>query len=168
VKEATSEGAQRSFALRLYKALLRAHRTVLPDAMRSLGDAYVREEFQLHKTAKPEHLHGFFTQWIQCQQTNTATATSASFGCLLHQRSLIVRVLLVPSSLLVCAGVCPDLEQMRSQGPGQWGSPLTAEQLAALNSEQRAQLELLQKAAERLDAQWEGMVEADNPVTKPE
>jgi hypothetical protein len=67
VKEATSEGAQRSFALRLYKALLRAHRTVLPDAMRSLGDAYVREEFQLHKTAKPEHLHGFFTQWIQCQ-----------------------------------------------------------------------------------------------------
>lgn len=67
VKEASSESAQRSFALRLYKALLRAHRTVLPDAMRSLGDAYVREEFKLHKTAKPQHLHGFFTQWIQCQ-----------------------------------------------------------------------------------------------------
>jgi hypothetical protein len=77
-----------------------------------------------------------------------------------------------PSRLLfhwLCALVChPDLEQMRSQGPGQWGSPLTAEQLAALNPEQRAQLDLLQKAAERLDAQWEGMVEADNPVTKPE
>jgi 3-oxoacyl-ACP reductase-like protein len=67
VKDASSESAQRSFALRLYKALLRAHRTVLPDAMRSLGDAYVREEFKLHKTAKPQHLHGFFTQWIQCQ-----------------------------------------------------------------------------------------------------
>lgn len=66
-KEASSEGAQRSFALRLFKALLRAHRTVLPEAMRSLGDAYVREEFKLHKTAKPQHLHGFFTQWIQCQ-----------------------------------------------------------------------------------------------------
>jgi len=126
MKEASSEGAQRRFALRLYKALLRAHRTVLPEAMRSLGDAYVREEFKLHKSAKPQHLHGFFTQWIQY------------------------------------------LEQMRAQGPGQWGVPLTAEQMAALTDEQRGQLELLQKAAERLDAQWEDMREADNPVTKPE
>ena len=71
MKDASSESAQRSFALRLYKALLRAHRTVLPDAMRSLGDAYVREEFKLHKSAKPQHLHGFFTQWIQCQTEAT-------------------------------------------------------------------------------------------------
>lgn len=55
---------------------------------------------------------------------------------------------------------------MRSQGPGAWGTPLTAEQLAALNDEQRAQLDMLKKAAERLDAQWEGMREAENPVTK--
>jgi uncharacterized protein YqiB (DUF1249 family) len=67
MKAASSEQAQRSFALRLYKALLRAHKTVLPDAMRSLGDAYVREEFKLHKSAKPQHLNGFFTQWLQCQ-----------------------------------------------------------------------------------------------------
>lgn len=68
MKESTTEAAQRSFALRLYKAIMRAHRAVLPEAMRSLGDTYVREEFKLHKTAKPQHLHGFFTAWIGCQQ----------------------------------------------------------------------------------------------------
>ena len=67
MKESSTEAAQRAFALKLYKAILRAHRTVLPEAMRSLGDAYVREEFKLHKSAKPQHLHGFFTAWIQCQ-----------------------------------------------------------------------------------------------------
>ena len=29
-----------------------------------LGDAYVAEEFKLHKNAKPEHLQPFFEQWI--------------------------------------------------------------------------------------------------------
>jgi hypothetical protein len=67
MKESSTEAAQRSFALRLYKAIMRAHKTVLPEAMRSLGDTYVREEFKLHKTAKPQHLHGFFTAWIGCQ-----------------------------------------------------------------------------------------------------
>ncbi len=57
---------------------------------------------------------------------------------------------------------------MRKQGPGQWGAPLTSDQLAALNDEQRAQLELLKKSAERLDEQWTGMVNADNPVTQAE
>lgn len=33
--------------------------------------SYVRSEFKLHKEAKPQHLQGFFTQWIQCKQTNT-------------------------------------------------------------------------------------------------
>ncbi len=80
MKEASSESAQRSFALRLYKALLRAHRTVLPEAMRSLGDAYVREEFQLHKTAKPQHLNGFFTGWIQCQSTLMSDCSCALLG----------------------------------------------------------------------------------------
>ena len=56
--------AQRSFALRLYKTVLRAHRQKLPHDMRMLGDEYVRSEFRLHKTAKPEHVQPFFKEWI--------------------------------------------------------------------------------------------------------
>ena len=56
--------AQRSFSLRLYRALLRSHRAVLPLVMRDLGDSYVREEFKRHKSAQPEHLNAFFREWL--------------------------------------------------------------------------------------------------------
>ena len=56
--------AQRSFSLRLYRALLRSHRAVLPVVMRDLGDSYVREEFKRHKTAQPQHLAAFFREWL--------------------------------------------------------------------------------------------------------
>ena len=59
--------AQRSFSLRLYRALLRSHRAVLPSVMRDLGDAYVREEFKRHKTATPQHLNAFFREWLSCR-----------------------------------------------------------------------------------------------------
>lgn len=55
---------QRDFSLRLYRSILRAHRYLPPD-MRLVGDAYVKEEFHLHKTAKPEHLQPFYDQWIE-------------------------------------------------------------------------------------------------------
>lgn len=48
--------------LRLYAGILRAHRT-LPTQMRSLGDAYVREEFRKHRTAKESFLAPFFREW---------------------------------------------------------------------------------------------------------
>lgn len=54
---------QRTLSLRLYKSILTSHR-VLPGEMRFIGDAYVREEFKLHKNAKPEHLRPFFEEWI--------------------------------------------------------------------------------------------------------
>lgn len=57
---------QRSFSLKLYKAILKAHRVKLPSALRELGDTYVRDEFKRHKTAQPEFLNSFFTQWLQC------------------------------------------------------------------------------------------------------
>ena len=56
--------AQRSFSLRLYRALLRSHRAVLPGVMRDLGDSYVREEFKRHKSAQPQHLSAFFREWL--------------------------------------------------------------------------------------------------------
>lgn len=31
--------------------------------MRSLGDAYVREEFRRHRSAKPQFLAGFYREW---------------------------------------------------------------------------------------------------------
>jgi hypothetical protein len=31
--------------------------------MKELGDTYVKSEFRLHKTAKPEHVQSFFAAW---------------------------------------------------------------------------------------------------------
>ncbi|KAN0092619.1 hypothetical protein V8E55_003403 [Tylopilus felleus] len=47
----------------LYRRLLRAHRR-LPIEMRSLGDAYVKDEFRRHReVTNPVHVMGFLTQW---------------------------------------------------------------------------------------------------------
>lgn len=47
----------------LYRHLLRIHRR-LPLEMRSLGDDYVKAEFQRHKTAdNPVHIMGFLLEW---------------------------------------------------------------------------------------------------------
>lgn len=45
-----------------YREILREHRR-LPPSMRHLGDSYVRNEFNLHKKAKPEHLEKFYNAW---------------------------------------------------------------------------------------------------------
>jgi hypothetical protein len=57
-------GQTRARALSLYKSILRAHERYLPSpSMRKLGDAYVKSEFRLHKSAKPEQAAMFFTEW---------------------------------------------------------------------------------------------------------
>ncbi len=48
--------------LRLFAGILRAHRA-LPQQMRALGDAYVREEFRKHRDAKAKFLPAFFREW---------------------------------------------------------------------------------------------------------
>ncbi len=58
-----SGAAGRRRALGLYRGILRAHRSHLPDNMRHLGDAYVREEFRKHKAAKDKFLGPFFREW---------------------------------------------------------------------------------------------------------
>ncbi|KAI1176654.1 hypothetical protein F4777DRAFT_545425 [Nemania sp. FL0916] len=48
----------------LYRRILRAHRTKLPPALRSMGDTYVKSEFRLHQNAeKPAHIIAFLTEW---------------------------------------------------------------------------------------------------------
>lgn len=50
--------------IQLYRAILRSHRQKLPADIRSLGDAYVRNEFHLHKkVSSDEHLKMFLTAW---------------------------------------------------------------------------------------------------------
>ena len=46
----------------LYRNILTAHRR-LPAQHRSLGDAYVKEEFRRHRGAEPQFLVPFELQW---------------------------------------------------------------------------------------------------------
>lgn len=49
--------------LMLYRRILRAHRA-LPEVQRSIGDKYVKNEFQLHRDVdNPLHIVGFLTSW---------------------------------------------------------------------------------------------------------
>jgi hypothetical protein len=51
--------------LPLYRRLLRGHRKFLPADMRSLGDAYVKDEFRRHqKVDQPLQIVGFISQWV--------------------------------------------------------------------------------------------------------
>ena len=47
----------------LYRALLKIHNAKLPPELRTMGNAYVKAEFRLHKTAKPEFVSTFMSQW---------------------------------------------------------------------------------------------------------
>ena len=66
--------ATRARAISLYRSLLRAHKKHLPTQMRDLGDTYVKSEFRLHKTAKPEHVTPFLTEWEQYLEQILMTA----------------------------------------------------------------------------------------------
>jgi Complex1_LYR-like len=71
--------AQRSFALRLYRTLLKTHRAKLPPDMRALGDSYVQAEFRAHKHAKKEFLDPFFQGWLSYLQ-NLTESQPATIG----------------------------------------------------------------------------------------
>ena len=64
----------KSRALSLYRSILRAHDRYLPSpAMKLLGDTYVKSEFRLHKSAKPEQVVLFFTEWDKYLEHITRT-----------------------------------------------------------------------------------------------
>ncbi|MED6250089.1 Succinate dehydrogenase assembly factor 3, mitochondrial [Ataeniobius toweri] len=46
----------------LYKRILVLHR-FLPIHLRALGDQYVKEEFRRHKSAAPEEVKSFLSEW---------------------------------------------------------------------------------------------------------
>jgi hypothetical protein len=58
----------------LLRTILRAHKKHLPTDLRSLGDVYVKQEFRLHKKAKPEQAAQFMTEWNQYLDQLTMTA----------------------------------------------------------------------------------------------
>ena len=59
----STSGASRTAALKLYRSILRAHNH-LPPNMRGIGDAYVKNEFLLHKAATDaDQLAQFYTEW---------------------------------------------------------------------------------------------------------
>ena len=47
----------------LYRRLLRLHRQKLTATKRTLGDQYLKKEFRDHRTAKPEFIRGFVSEW---------------------------------------------------------------------------------------------------------
>ncbi|CAL8462453.1 g1986 [Coccomyxa elongata] len=51
--------------LQLYRQILRAHATVLPPPLRTMGDAYAKEEFRRHRDAKttPAQWAAFMQEW---------------------------------------------------------------------------------------------------------
>lgn len=71
----------RSTVLRLYKTILRLHQS-LPNELRALGNAYVRDEFRRHKTAQPEYVTNFMVEWsVSIQLTNENQLPSFRSSC---------------------------------------------------------------------------------------
>ena len=68
----------------LYREVLRVHQQQLPQEMRSLGDAYVREEFRLHKTASQEQAIQFVRSW---RELSCAGMITLSLGAHTHTHS---------------------------------------------------------------------------------
>lgn len=47
---------------RLYKIIFQLHKS-MPDELQAMGNAYVRSEFKLHKTANPDNTKTFLAEW---------------------------------------------------------------------------------------------------------
>jgi len=110
-----------SRARTLYRSILRAHKQHLPTrAMRDLGNAYVKNEFQLHKTANAAQVERFFTEWDQYLQQLLTTARA-------RQVSQATDNALDPNALEFGRHLPPDV---------------------SLSAEQQAQLEKLRKETE--------------------
>ncbi|XP_051271383.1 succinate dehydrogenase assembly factor 3, mitochondrial [Dicentrarchus labrax] len=52
----------------MYKRILVLHR-FLPIDLRALGDQYVKDEFRRHKSAAPEEVKSFMTEWENYKAT---------------------------------------------------------------------------------------------------
>ncbi|KAI8971721.1 hypothetical protein BDF20DRAFT_824461 [Mycotypha africana] len=106
--------------LKLFREILRAHRS-LPPAMRSLGDEYVKAEFKRHKTIdNPAHIVGFVSQWqsyLDMVKEQTAPLAEDSTA---PSHDPLVRSFQVPE--------------------GGWGKKLDSQLLDKMSDEQLSQL----------------------------
>ena len=125
--------AARIRATSLYRSILRAHQRHLPNEMRSIGDAYVKSEFKLHKKAsKPEQIEQFFEEWKKYLDQILMTARakeSASVGSIGGNGG----------------GGAQKGQQQQSSSVFAFGSDLPPD--VELSDEQRAQLEKLKEEA---------------------
>ncbi|XP_041811942.1 succinate dehydrogenase assembly factor 3, mitochondrial [Chelmon rostratus] len=79
----------------MYKRILVLHR-FLPIDLRALGDQYVKDEFRRHKSASPEEVKSFMTEWenykdtLQTQVLESAgeRLSSVKFGTHLPEEKL--------------------------------------------------------------------------------
>nr|XP_046274265.1 succinate dehydrogenase assembly factor 3, mitochondrial [Scatophagus argus] len=79
----------------LYKRILVLHR-FLPIDLKALGDQYVKDEFRRHKSASPEEVKSFMTEWesykdtLQTQVLEAAgeQLRSVKFGARLSEEKL--------------------------------------------------------------------------------
>lgn len=60
---ASSLSTSNKAAVLLYRSILKAHKKYLPTDMKALGDAYVKTEFRLHKTAETQQVQMFMKEW---------------------------------------------------------------------------------------------------------
>jgi hypothetical protein len=77
---------ERGTALALYRGILRLHKEKLPVQMRGLGDAYVKSEFRLHKTAKLSFLPSFFKAWNEYADGLKQQSSQTGFGSPLGEK----------------------------------------------------------------------------------
>jgi tRNA(Ile)-lysidine synthase TilS/MesJ len=61
-------------AIPLYRSLLRVHKKHLPVAMKELGNTYIKSEFRLHKSAKPDQAEKFVEEWEKYREQILSTA----------------------------------------------------------------------------------------------
>ena len=77
---------ERGTVFALYRGILRLHKEKLPVQMRGLGDAYVKSEFRLHKTAKPSFLPNFFKAWNEYAEGLQQQSSQTGFGSPLGEK----------------------------------------------------------------------------------
>ncbi|XP_062385891.1 succinate dehydrogenase assembly factor 3, mitochondrial [Sardina pilchardus] len=63
----------------LYKRILILHR-FMPLDLRALGDQYVKDEFRRNKSAAPEEVKSFMTEWEQYRDTLQTQVLDAMSG----------------------------------------------------------------------------------------
>lgn len=129
---ASSTSTSNKAAVLLYRSILKAHKKYLPMDMKALGDAYVKTEFRLHKTAESQQAQLFMKEWQMYLDQILVTARARN-----HAMS-------TEGSLETGDTINT---QSRSRPLFEFGADLPKD--ANLSDDQRTQLEKLREEAEK-------------------